>query len=227
MFVRFALLAIVASAAAVPASDRSALPPLATVYDDDFGGPWFSFPSISNIFAPLFKLFPTFSSLGPKVTSDENKFQIVMGGLKGYNKDDLKVKTKGSFIFIQGSHEVRPDEHDLIASQFYHTFLRPENSSSKDVTAELYNDGTLVVTALLSATEEKTKEEDRDIPVIEKDVPYVNEDKEDTDDKATVVPASSPAPTTTAPEEEKKEPTTPEDATEKDNVIPHGNEINP
>ncbi|KAJ0182226.1 hypothetical protein K1T71_001595 [Dendrolimus kikuchii] len=222
MFVRFALLALVAAAAAVPATDRPIPPPITTITDDDIGGPWFSFPSLSSIFAPLFKLIPSFAEVGPRVIADDDKFQIIMNGLKNYNKDDLKVKTKGSFVFIQGSREVKQDDRDLFASHFYHTFLRPENAKSSDVTANLYSDGTLVVTAILSPQAEKTKDEDRDIPVIETGVPYENEGKED-DAKTTV--AAPPAPSTAAPEEGQKEPTTPEDATEKDNVIPHGNEI--
>nr|AKS40078.1 small heat shock protein 19.8a [Grapholita molesta] len=176
-----------------------------------------------NLFAPLWKLFPSFADIGPKVVTDDNKFQIIVN-VKDYKKDDLKVKTKGDFIFVQGSHEAKHDDHDVFASQFFHTYSLPSNSSAADVTAQLSSDGYLTVNAPLSYVADRAKESgDREVPITETGVPYQKEKPE----REPTTPPSAAAVTT---EEDRKEPTTPSDrdeATVKDNSIPLGNEITP
>ncbi|XP_013188025.1 alpha-crystallin A chain [Amyelois transitella] len=192
----------------------------AIITDDDFDngeGGWFSFPLFGNLFAPLWRLFPSFADFGPKITTDDDKFQVIVN-VKDYKKPDLKVKVKGDFIFVQGSHEAKQDAHDIFASQFFHTYTLPANSSGSDVTADLSSDGFLIVTVPLKGTENRAKESDREVPINETGVPYQKE----------VTPAD--ATTQAVSEDDRKEPTTPserEEVTEKDNVIPHGNEISP
>lgn len=214
-----AVLAIFATAAAVPVTDQPLPQPITTLYNEDFENPWLSFPIFGNLFAPLWKLFPTFAEIGPRIIADDDKFQVIVN-VKDYKKDDLKVKVKGDFIFIQGSHEGKQDDRDIFASQFFHTYTLPANSSGADVTAELSNDGNLIVTAPVTGPVEKGKEVDREVPIVETGKPYI----EDKVERTTPLPSV----TTAGEEEEKKEPTTPsekEEITEKDNVIPHGNEI--
>ncbi|KAJ8735912.1 hypothetical protein PYW07_007532 [Mythimna separata] len=218
----FTVCAILATAAAVPVTDQPAPQPITSIYSEDFESqsPWLGFPIFGNLFAPLWKLFPTFADIGPRIIADDDQFQVVVN-VKEYKKEDLKVKVKGDFIFIQGSHEAKQDDRDIFASQFFHTYTLPTNSSGADVTAELTTDGNLIVTAPVSFVTEKAKEVDREVPIVETGKPY----KEEKVEKPTASPTLAPA----ADDEDRKEPTTPsdkEDATEKDNVIPHGNEVN-
>lgn len=208
--------AILAAVAALP-TDNPVPRPITTITDEDFDkgdSGWFSFPLFGNLFAPLWRLFPSFADFGPKITTDDNNFQVVVN-VKDYKKDDLKVKVKGDFIFVQGSHEAKQDDHDVFASQFFHTYTLPANSSGS-VKAELSSDGYLIVTAPINGEKsDKPKESDREVPIVETGVPYQKEEK-------------SEVTTFRSVDEDKKEPTTPsqrEEVTEKDNVIPHGNEI--
>ncbi|XP_028156401.1 alpha-crystallin A chain-like [Ostrinia furnacalis] len=211
-----AVAAVLATVAAIPTDKPSVPQPVTTITDGDIDdAPWFSFPLFGNLFAPLWRLFPHFSEIGPRIVADDNKFQVIVN-VKDYKKDDLKVKVKGDFIFVQGSHEAKQDDRDVYASQFFHTYTLPVNSSGSDVTAELTSDGYLVVSAPISTAAEKPKDSDREVPIVETGAPYQKEEAPLT----TVQPSE--------PEDDRKEPTTPserEDVTEKDNVIPHGNEI--
>lgn len=213
-----AVFAVLATAAAVPVTERPVPQPITTIYNEDFENPWLSFPIFGNLFAPLWKLFPTFADIGPRIIADDDKFQVVVN-VKDYKKDDLKVKVKGDFIFIQGSHEAKQDDRDIFASQFFHTYTLPANSSGTDVSAELTNDGNLIVTAPVNGPVDRTKDVDREVPIVETGKPF----KDDKVEKTTALPA-----VTAAEEDDRKEPTTPaekEEITEKDNVIPHGNEV--
>ncbi|XP_049883290.1 alpha-crystallin A chain-like [Pectinophora gossypiella] len=220
-----AVLALIAAVGALP-TDKPVPRPVTTITEDDVDdSPWFSFPLFGNLFAPLWRLLPSFGEIGPKIVADDNKFQVVVN-VKDYKKDDLKVKVKNDFIFVQGSHEAKHDDHDVFASQFFHTYTLPVNSSGSDVTAEISPDGYLVVTAPLNGPNERAKDLDREVPITESATPYLKEDKTKVE-KPEAPPVSVPV---SAAEDDRKEPTTPsdrEDITEKDNDIPHGNEINP
>lgn len=223
-----AIFAVLATVAALPATDKPIPRPVTSISDDDvdIDAPWFSFPLFGNLFAPLWRLLPSFGEVGPKIYADNDKFQVIVN-VKDYKKEDLKVKVKGDFIFVQGSHEAKQDDHDVFASQFFHTYTLPANSSGSDVTAELTSDGFLVVNAPLNGAELRPKENstDREVPIVETGVPYKKETVNPKAEETTVIPAKT---TSAEREDDRKEPTTPadrEDFTEKDNSIPHGNEI--
>jgi crystallin, alpha B len=208
-----ALAVVLATVAAVPATDKPIRKPVTTITDDDFDeAPWFSFPLFGNLFSPIWKLFPSFTDIGPKIIADENKFQVVVN-VKDYKTKDLKVKVKGDFIFVQGSHEAKQDDHDIFASQFFHTYSLPANSSAADVTAQISNDGFLIVSAPIAGPVDN-KDADREVTISESGVAY--KEVQQTTHQSTTTPK---------PEDDRKEPTTPSEreyATEKDNVIPHG-----
>ncbi|XP_047528476.1 heat shock protein 67B1-like [Vanessa atalanta] len=238
----FAFLALAAFAAAYPASDEPIPRPITTIMETDFedASPWFRFPAFGNIFAPLTKLFSSFADIGPRIEADDDKFRVTVN-VKDYKKEDLKVKVKNDFIFVQGAHEAKQDEHDLFASQFFHTYSLPENASASDVTAKLTSDGFLVVDAPLNGNDEKSKDKvvEREVPIVESDEPLQKDDKIEKVDNA--IPAVAPVeidevpkittelPTTSADiDDERKEPTTPsdrEEVTVRDNSIP-SNEAN-
>lgn len=250
-----AIFALIATAVALPASEKPIPKPITTITNDDFGpalgAPWFSVPyfgDITKIFAPLWKLFPSFEELGPRINVNEDKFQVIVQ-VKDYAKDDLKVKVKGDFIYVQGTHEAKEADHDLFASQFFHTYTLPANSSAADVTAELTNDGYLIVNAPITSNSEASKETDRVVPILDTGAPFKKEEASAASEAPETLeipeapekqPESQPESpvvstiTTSVPEivseEDRKEPTTPqtdrEDVTENDNEIPHGSEIN-
>ncbi|CAK1602547.1 unnamed protein product [Parnassius mnemosyne] len=222
-----AAFALLAAVTALPVSDNPPLfpQPITTIGDDmeDFSS-WFRGPW-DSLFSSVWKLIPSFADIGPKILADNDKFEVVVN-VKNYKKDDLKVKLKDDFIFVQGSHEATHDDKDVFASQFFHTYSLPVNASAADVTATIYSDGFLVVTAPLNGAGDKDSV-DKEVIITDAGVPY---NKEETPN---VEKTGEPTPTALAAadiEGEKKEQTTPSDrvdATEKDNVIPHGNEIQP
>ncbi|CAG4958608.1 unnamed protein product [Parnassius apollo] len=222
-----AAFALLAAVTAIPVSDNPSLfpQPITTIGDevDDFSS-WFRGPW-DSLFSSVWKLIPSFADIGPKITADNEKFKVVVNA-KNYKKNDLKVKLKDDFIFVQGSHEATHDDKDVFASQFFHTYSLPVNASAADVTAELYSDGFLVVTAPFNGAGDK-EPVDREVTITEVGAPY---NKEET---SGVEKGSEPSPTALPAAEnegEKKELTTPsdrEDITEKDNVIPHGIENQP
>lgn len=227
--------ALVAVAATYPANDdvpRS----ISTGLGSDIGEPslWFGMPHFGNIFGPLTSLFSSFTEIGPKIVVDDDRFRIVVN-VKDYKKDDLKVKVKNDFIFVQGSQEAKQDDHDLFASNFFHTYSLPVNASASDVTATLSSDGYLIVDAPLNGNSDKDESVDRVVPIVESGEPY----KKNTEDKVENVdkPASTNAPieidesskaTTGSPttvtdfDDDKKEPTTPSNREEvTGNAIPN------
>lgn len=210
-----AAFALVATVAAVPVSDKPGYPqPITTVNDDEvddfaswFRGPW------DSLFSSVWNLIPSFADIGPRIVAKDDLFQVIVN-VKKYKASDLTVKVKGDFVFVQGSHEAKQDESDLFASQFFHTYSLPANFSGQDVTAKFYTDGYLVVSAPLKGSEGSEKAIDREVPITETGTAYSD--------------AAEEKPEVTTPlaiEDDNKEQTTPsvrEDATEKDNVIPHG-----
>lgn len=225
-------------AAALP-TDKPVPSAITTITEDDLNdGAWLTFPLFGNFFAPLWKLFPTFSNAGPKIVADDSKFQVIIG-VKDYKKEELKVRVRNHFILLQGSHEANSNSRDIFASQFFQTYSLPENASSTDVTAELSSDGFLIVTAPIKEGS-KADTTDREVEIIVTGKPYKEVSTtavENIDDK--IQPESSVVPIAES-DDDRKEPTTVsdvnnqstaatltdrEEATEKDNIIPHGNDI--
>lgn len=234
-----AVFAVLACVSALPTTDKPVPRPVTTITDDDFDdSPWFSFPLFGNLFAPLWRLLPNFGEIGPQIVADKDKFQVIVN-VKDYKKDDLKVKVKGDFVFVQGSHETKQDDHDVFASQFFHTYALPANSSGADVSAEMSSDGYLIVGApLRSAPVERSQDVDREVPIVDSGRPYKQDTTTTTTTTTTNVDRTTPESTTTLitnastlveSDDDRKEPTTPSsnrnEATDKDNNIYYGNEI--
>nr|XP_034831759.1 heat shock protein 67B1-like isoform X1 [Maniola hyperantus] len=177
-----AFFAVLALAAAYPASEDVPRP-ITTITDSEFEdpSPWFRFPPFGNIFEPLTKLFSSFADIGPRIDITDDKFRVIVN-VKEYKKEDLKVKTKGDFILVQGAHEAKHEDHDLFASQFFHTYTLPVNASASDVTATLTSDGYLDVVAPINGADENEKAGEREVPIVESGKPLKEE-------KEPVVPA--------------------------------------
>lgn len=246
------IFAFAALTAAYPADNGPFPRPITTITETEFDdpSPWFRFPAFGNIFAPLTRLFSSFADIGPRIESDDEKFRVIVN-VKDYSLSDLKVKVKGDFILVQGSHEAKQDDHDLFASQFVHTYSLPINASASDVTAKLTSDKYLIITAPLNgAGADDGKAVDREVPIVESKEAWKSEDKEDKDKKPEDVPVQASGvlpveideakgttelPATEAEEEDRKELTTPsnrEEVTVRDvpnevNEISSSNEVQP
>lgn len=188
----FTFFALLALAAAYPAGEDVPRP-ITSITDTDFDepSPWFRFPPFGNIFAPLTKLFSSFADIGPRIEVDDDKFRVIVN-VKDYKKEDLKVKVKKDFILVQGAHEAKHDDHDLFASQFFHTYTLPLNASASDVTATLTSDGYLIVNAPINGADE-TKVAELDVPIVESGKP-LKEDKEPLAPIAPIAPIAPVAP---------------------------------
>ncbi|CAH2102019.1 unnamed protein product [Euphydryas editha] len=177
-------IAFVAVAATYPANDD--IPrPITTIMETDIEEPslWFNFPSLHHIFGQISNMFTSFTNIGPTIDVDDDKFRIIVN-VKDYKKENLKVKVKNDFILIQGSQEAKQDDHDLFASNFFHTYNLPVNASASEVTATLTSDGFLVVDAPLNGNGEKTNESvDRVVPIVESGEPLKKKNKGDKADK--------------------------------------------
>ncbi|GBP20366.1 Protein lethal(2)essential for life [Eumeta japonica] len=205
------LAAVLALSGAAPADDiagdgkKSAPRPIVGITDDDGDSSWFNWPGFSQLFGPLWQLFPNFEDIGPKITGDDEKFQVVIR-VKDFNKDDLKIKVNNGFLIVQGSHESSGQSFDILANQFVHTYLLSQNSSAADVTADLYSNGYLVVTAPLKGPADRANEKERVVPINVIDKPYST---------------TSEAPAVAESNEDRREQTTPP-ADDKENKIEHG-----
>ncbi|XP_041975600.1 alpha-crystallin A chain-like [Aricia agestis] len=204
-----AIFALLAVAAAGPVADRPADETLPPEFEDSF--PWF-FPfggisSLKNFFNPFLKWFPSFGELGPRVQVTDDNFRVIINA-DGYRKEDLKVKVKGDYIIVQGSHEAKRDDHDLFASQFFNSYSLPANASAAAVTATLTSDNFLVVDAPISEQGAEPAEGERLVPIVESGKPLESE--------ATTTATAPAGPTSPAPDRE--------EVTDRDNDIPHGTE---
>nr|QTY40888.1 venom polypeptide precursor [Doratifera vulnerans] len=219
--------ALVAAATAWPASEKPQYPdPFTQLGSSDFferDDRWYSF--FDRLFGPVFSYFPKFTELtqsGPKITEDDNKFQVIMK-LDKFNKEDIKVKVKGCFLNIQGTHDSKKGDHEIFSSNFIQTYSLPANSSGKDVTAQFTSDNTLIVTAPKNGPADN-EDVDRQVPIEETGKPYVPESKDKPENKPSLE-------ISTLPEDDRKEPTTPgtdfNNSADNDNSIPHGSDAKP
>ncbi|XP_038220914.1 integumentary mucin A.1-like [Zerene cesonia] len=127
-----------------------------------------SFPLFS-IFKPIIEMFPNFSDIGPEIEAGKDYTNIIVK-VKNYKLEDLSVKIKGKYIYLQGNRKTVDGDRDL-ASEFLYTATLPSNVNTNDVFAKLYSDGILVVT-----TPNEGKEgvyEDRAVPIVVLEEPFV------------------------------------------------------
>ncbi|CAF4861718.1 unnamed protein product [Pieris macdunnoughi] len=195
----FAIFALCATATAFPSSDKPTHPAIPEEFEDS--APWFTFPKFPfmNFFSPIWDLFPNIADFGPKIEVDDKNFKIIVN-VDSYKPEDLKVEVKNDFIIIQGTHEVKKDDHDLLARHFLYTYSLPVNSSAQDITAKLYTDSVLEVLVQLNGPSEE-KVEKLIVPITETNVAYNTEKTGVTtavDDKKDVTEADR-EPTTASP----------------------------
>ncbi|CAG4953731.1 unnamed protein product [Colias eurytheme] len=128
-----------------------------------------TFPLFS-IFKPIIEMFPNFSDIGPQIEAGKDYTNVIVK-VKNYKSEDLSVKIKGKYIYLQGNKKTVDDDRD-IASEFLYTATLPNNVNTNDVSAKLYSDAYLVVT-----TPNEGKNEgvygDRVVPIVVVEEPFV------------------------------------------------------
>lgn len=80
------------------------------------------------------------------VIQDKDKFQVKLD-VKNFAPEEIKVKTIGNYIQIEGKHEEKEDDKGYISRQFVRRFVLPRGHELKDVVSKLSSDGVLTVTA--------------------------------------------------------------------------------
>lgn len=80
------------------------------------------------------------------VIQDKDKFQVKLD-VRNFAPEEIKVKTVGNFIQIEGKHEEKEDDKGYISRQFVRRFMLPKGHELKDVVSKLSSDGVLTVTA--------------------------------------------------------------------------------
>ncbi|XP_041975582.1 titin homolog [Aricia agestis] len=137
--------------------------------------PWIKFPFFGNVLESFPHFLPTIPEAGPKIENDSRKFQVIIN-VKEYNKKEfLKVKTKGSFIIIQGAHADVQTQQSSVDSQFIQTYTMPLKVIQSSITATLTSDGYLVVTAPIGSVINKITYNEKEIPIVESGLPLLEE----------------------------------------------------
>ncbi|XP_045499884.1 integumentary mucin A.1-like [Colias croceus] len=127
-------------------------------------------------------MFPNFSDIGPQIEAGKDYTNVIVK-VKNYKSEDLSVKIKGKYIYLQGNKKTVDDDRD-IASEFLYTATLPTNVNTNDVSAKLYSDAYLVVTTPNEGKKEGVYE-DRVVPIVVVDEPFVKPVE-----SATVTPAA-------------------------------------
>merc|ERR1719244_2557913 len=93
---------------------------------------------------------PTFSRQLSEGRSDvstaDGMFKITLD-VKNFDPEDIKVKTVGDVVEIQGRHEEKKDEHGVVKRDFTRKYNIPSNVDPMTITSALSQDGMLTVQA--------------------------------------------------------------------------------
>merc|ERR1739838_1282943 len=80
------------------------------------------------------------------VSTADGIFKISLD-VKNFDPEDIKVKTVGDVVEIQGRHEDRKDEHGVVKRDFTRKYNIPSNVDPMTITSALSQDGMLTVQA--------------------------------------------------------------------------------
>jgi crystallin alpha B len=97
-----------------------------------------------------------------KVTNDKNKFEVRLD-VRHFKPEELKVRTVGRQVTIEGTHEEQADEHGFISRRFTRKYLLPEDADTEHVTSSLSQQGVLCITAPKVTLE--SIEDERNVPI--------------------------------------------------------------
>jgi crystallin alpha B len=97
-----------------------------------------------------------------KVTNDKDKFEVRLD-VRHFKPEELKVRTVGRQVTIDGTHEEQADEHGFISRRFTRKYLLPEDTDTEHVTSSLSHGGVLCITAPKVPLE--SIEDERHVPI--------------------------------------------------------------
>merc|ERR1712215_578015 len=82
-----------------------------------------------------------------KIDEDKNKMEVSVD-TTGFKPSELSVNVCGGTICIQGKHEEKSEEGEvMVLREFSRKYTLPQDASPEDVESSLLKDGTLKVTA--------------------------------------------------------------------------------
>lgn len=87
-------------------------------------------------------------------TIDDDSFKITLN-VQHYKPEEITVKVVDHSVIIEGKHEDKQDEKNVVTRQFMRQFLLPDRADVNQVQSTISSDGILVVTVALKPAEEK------------------------------------------------------------------------
>lgn len=89
----------------------------------------------------------------PKIrkTSKSNKFEVKLD-VSNFRPEDIKVKTVGKDLIVEGKHDERRDENGFVSRQFTRRYEMPKDIDLEQMTSKLSLDGKLSIEAPLKQT---------------------------------------------------------------------------
>merc|ERR1711964_721748 len=97
-----------------------------------------------------------------RVEDDATKLEISLD-TTGYKPDELKVSAGQGMICVEGKHEEKTEEGQVMVSrQFSKKYSMPDSSRAEEVVSDLSQDGVLVISV---PKRESIKQENRAVPI--------------------------------------------------------------
>jgi crystallin alpha B len=81
-----------------------------------------------------------------EVKNEKDKFEIHLD-VSQFKPEEVKLRTEGNQVIIEGKHEERPDEHGFISRQFSRKYMLPKDVDMTQLKSTLSHDGTLSIAA--------------------------------------------------------------------------------
>merc|ERR1711964_776536 len=108
---------------------------------------------------------PVFSSKDSnqiRIVDDDSKLEISLD-TTGYKPDELKVSAGQGMICVEGKHEEKTEEGQVMVSrQFSKKYSMPDSSRAEEVVSDLSQDGVLVISV---PKRQSIKQENRAVPI--------------------------------------------------------------
>jgi len=89
-----------------------------------------------------------------------------------FKPDEVKVKTVGNFIEIEGKHGEKEDEHGSVSRHFVRRYMIPMNAQPEDVQCHMSSDGVLQV-QVARDTVHKLATDQHAIPIVHTGEPAI------------------------------------------------------
>ncbi|VVC98805.1 unnamed protein product [Leptidea sinapis] len=131
---------------------------------------WASTLPLFSIFGQIAESFPNFADIGPQIEVGDEYTKIILKARK-YKVEDLEVQIKNDKVILKGSKNTLNGDQDLSSKFLYATSL-PVNVDKSQITAKLYSDEYLVVTAPSKGVDGNKNIQDRVVPIVQVQEPF-------------------------------------------------------